>query len=476
MDKQRVLTMSESARDAGVHVGMRRGGVQMLMAMAQFQTREPERERAALDSLAMALLQFSPQVADAAQATVLIEVSASLRLFGGVQALCRRMRDCVHTLGFTASLACAPTAQGAWLLAHEAAHIEKRKRKARRRVLKISTLQRTLDHLRVSLLPEAAPWIEWLHGIGCTRLAEVRALPRAGLQRRCGKALIDVIAQAYGEQESLFDWVVAPPEFHARIELPDRIEHADALLAYSKILLAQLTGWLSARHLAVKTIQLSLKHERGKQAIPPTLLRINLAHAVWREDHLVLLLKEKLAQLQLEIPVIELRLDAPEVEDMQTPSDSLFPTPGASAQDHQRLIELLVARLGEDNVLEAAPQADHRPDQANAWRPVALNSKAARKQNAPVIATLATTQQPRPSWLLPQAIPLQIRQHRPYYRSPLKLISSAERIEAGWWDGQLCTRDYFVAESSEHICYWIYRERMGGLDNVTVWYLHGVFG
>jgi hypothetical protein len=35
-----------------------------------------------------------------------------------------------------------------------------------------------------------------------------------------------------------------------------------------------------------------------------------------------------------------------------------------------RMLELLVARLGPDNVLQALPQADYRPEQANAWVPV----------------------------------------------------------------------------------------------------------
>jgi len=52
-----------------------------------------------------------------------------------------------------------------------------------------------------------------------------------------------------------------------------------------------------------------------------------------------------------------------------------------------------------------------------------------------------------------------------------------ERIEAGWWDGQLVTRDYFVAEGKDHTCYWIFQERMGSREgDESRWYLHGLFG
>jgi hypothetical protein len=49
-------------------------------------------------------------------------------------------------------------------------------------------------------------------------------------------------------------------------------------------------------------------HERGRVARPPTTLEIALANAVWRDDHIVRLLKEKLARQTLEAPVIGLHL------------------------------------------------------------------------------------------------------------------------------------------------------------------------
>lgn len=61
-----------------------------------------------------------------------------------------------------------------------------------------------------------------------------------------------------------------------------------------------------------------------------------------------------------------------------------------------------------------------------------------------------------PAWLLGKPVSLIERDHRPFYGSPLRIVSPSERIESGWWGGQLVTRDYFVAEASDHICYWIF--------------------
>jgi protein ImuB len=370
----------------------------------------------------------------------------------------------VRALGFSATLSCAPTARGAWLLARRNAG----------RALSMDSLVRRLDRLPSALVPPARPFAGWLDGIGCLTLGDMRRLPRPGLQRRCGRALLDMLDAAYGLVPELFEWIEAPTSFHARLELFDRVEHADALLAGAHRLVLQLTGWLCARQLAVERITLQLEHERGRVARPPTPIELALAEPTWRDEHLVRLLKERLAKQVLEAPVIGLALEALQVQPMAPPNESLFPEPGGSEEDRVRMLELLVARLGADNVLQAAPQADYRPELANVWVPVQQTSRAAARpaQLPPDVHSL-----PRPAWLLAKPIALLMRNHRPFYGSPLKMASTPERIEAGWWsDSQ--TRDYFIAEGQDHALYWVYRERMvgAGEDAEPRWFLHGLFG
>jgi protein ImuB len=464
LEQERVLAASPAARAAGVQVGMRRGGVLMLQPEARLYERAPAREAEALHAVAMALLQYTPLVAQAEESTLLIDIGASLRLFGGIRALCRRVRANLRALGFSAALSCAPTARGAWLLARRNAG----------RALKMDTLVRRLDRLPASLAPPARPFSSWFEGIGCLTLGDMRRLPRPGLQRRCGRPLLDLLDAAYGMSPELFEWIEAPTTFHARLELFDRIENADVLLAGAHRLVLQLTGWLCARQLAVERITLQLEHERGKVARPPTPIDITLAEPTWRDEHLVRLLKERLAKQVLEAPVIGLALEALQVQPMAPPSESLFPEPGGSEDDRVRMLELLVARLGADNVLQAAPQADYRPELANVWAPVQqkIRDAARQAQMPPDVHSL-----PRPTWLLAKPIALLMRNHRPFYGSPLIMASTPERIEAGWWsDSQ--TRDYFVAEGQDHALYWVYRERIVGAaeDAEPRWFLHGLFG
>lgn len=475
LEQERVLALSPVARAAGIGRGMRRGGVLMLLPEARLYERDPAREAEALDAVALAMLQYTPQVALAEEATLLMDIGASLRLFGGIRALCARVRASLRALGFSAAVSCAPTARAAWLLARYGGHQQGQGGgRVPGRSLRMASLERRLDRLPVGLLPPARLYAAWFEGLGCERLGELRRLPRPGLQRRCGRELLDMLDAAYGLCPELFDWVAPPESFRARLELFDRIEQADLLLAGAGHLVLQLVGWLCARQLAVERITLLMEHERGRVAMPPTPLEIALAEPTWRDEHLMRLLRERLAKQELPAPVIGLALEALQVRAMAPPTESLFPEPGGTEEDRMRMLELLVARLGPENVLQALPQADYRPEVANEWVPVQQKVRPAeRAARLPVdVASL-----PRPSWLLAKPIALLMRNHRPFYGSPLKVASTPERIEAGWWS-ETQTRDYFIAEGQDHTLYWIYRERIvgSGVDAEPRWYLHGLFG
>lgn len=452
----RVVAASVQALEGGVRIGMRSSGVQAICPDAVLHEQDAAREREALCEIALALLQYTPEVALAGERDVLLDVTASLRAFGGRLTLSRLVRATVGTLGFTPRLGMGPTAQGAWLLAHAA--------QRRRRVVRMERLAQWLDALPCLLLPALLRYEEWLAGIGCRNFGQLRRLPRAGLQRRTDAAVLDALDRAYGQAPELFEWVQAPPVFRSRLELPDRIEHAEAALFAARRLLQQLSGWLVAHQLAVTGFLLQLEHERGRQAIAPTPLEIALAAPAWREDHLTRLLKERLARMTLTAPLIGLRLEALQVETMKPPTESLFPDPGSTPEEFHRLLELLGARLGDQSVLMPAPRADHRPEVCNAWVPASA-PRTRREDAAPAFAE-------RPFWLLEQPIELIVREHRPVFRSPLRLVRGPERIECGWWDGGLVVRDYFIYQEESSTCYWLYRERCG--EEVR-WFLQGFF-
>jgi len=144
---------------------------------------------------------------------------------------------------------------------------------------------------------------------------------------------------------------------------------------------------------------------------------------VWKEDHLLRLLKERLAKMELSTFVLGLKLDAGQLQPMAPPTEDLFMEPGGSPEDFDRLLELLAARLGAENVLMPSQEPDHRPEVCNTWVP----ASAKVREGAPRDPELLE----RPSLVLPKPIRLLVRNERPFYGSPLGMPRRWARSAGG---------------------------------------------
>lgn len=419
-------------------------------------------------ALAWWALQFTPRVTLREEA-VLLEVQASLRLFGGVRALHRRLRAEGKPLGL-AGLAWAPTPLAALALAR--AGVVDGLRPA---------LAPLLDELPLHALSAAQAHHAMLARMGCTRLGQLRRLPRAALGKRFDAPLLLALDQAYGDTQEAQRWIVAPEQFQARLELPFRIEHAPALLHYAQGLLAQLCGWLAARHAGVCRLRLLWAHDslRARDAGPGGELGLATAEPTRDIQHLSRLLGEHLARLELAAPVGELRLEAGEIIPLAPPSANLLAdaddAPQAKEPVHQ-LLERLSLRMGADRVCGVQLGQDHRLDAMQAWQPwdPALLKPAAGARSCPSGPTLPAG--PQPAWLLDPPQRLATRQDRPLYEGPLQQLAGPQRIEAGWWDPGLPgqQRDYYLFRSERAGLLWVFHGRLGEQD--AGWFLHGVFG
>lgn len=461
-EQHRLLAVNRAARDLGVQAGQSVATALSLLPSLVVQPRDPERERRFVETLALALAALTPNVSLAVSG-VLLEVRASLRLFGGVRRLLGRALAIAQASGVHVRLACAPTASAAWLLATSGI--------TRRRTLKPARCARQLDRVPVAalsaLLPLAPRQTELLQALGVQRLGELRALPRAGLQRRLGRVLTLAIDRSYGEAPDPRPWMQVPERFEVRRELLQRADDAAVLVAAVEALLPALHGWLQLHWQAASVLTLRLRHEHRREPLPDSLLRLQLSTPSRDIAQLALLCRERLQRHALAAPVYELALELEAAVPHGGTPGELLPLPGGKALGHAALLDRLVARLGPERVLRYEPLADHRPERAQRSVPVT-------GPLGPVLA-LPATAPARPVWLLDPPQPLASDAFgRPLQgRQPLGLCSRAERIEAGWFDGRTARRDYHVAEGSDHRQCWIYRERGTGDDG---WFLHGWFG
>jgi len=456
---------NQLAEDAGIRAGMSEASARALAAGLQTLQRDTGQEARALQEAALWCLHFTPHVVLKPDG-LLLEISASLRLFGGHQRIATQLLGGLLELGLQARLASAATAGAAWLRAQSNG------------ISKVfahdGDINEALDPLPLHVLDSAQAHLETLDGIGCRRLGELRQLPRAGVARRFGQALLSELDRAYGTEAEAHLWFEAPVIFDVKLELPARVENTEALLFAARRLLLQLTGWLSARHAAVAGITLCLHHESSRQRDHRrTNVSIMLGMPSRDIDHLALLLRERMAQLELIAPVIEISLKAEQITAQAAPNTELFPTPTSDAENTGRLVERLQSRLGHEAVRQLSVFADHRPEKSILSSVLSTHQNPRRNSSDEAVDTHPPCL--RPAWLLPQPLALNTHQHKPFYQSPLTLLTGPERIESGWWDDALATRDYFIAQNEQHLLLWIFRLRTTSTVSGSGWFLHGLF-
>lgn len=387
----------------------------------------PEAGREALEAVAVWMGRYTPRVSLEPPDGLAAEVAGSLRLAGGAGKLARGIRAGLAQLGFEGTLAFAPTARAAlWRAAGGGL---------------------PLEQLPADVLGLAADRLKLLRGLGIRDLGGLLALPREGVARRFGQALVDGLDQALGripEPRRLYE---PPARFEARLELPAPVAEAAAALFAARRLLAGLEGFLAARHGGVRGFTLELFHARGA----PSVIEVGLAAPARDAEHFARLLRERLERRPLAAPAEAVRLTAADIEPLAGRSGGLFKDDrdADGGEDWLRLVERLQARFGQGAVHGLGLHAEHRPELA--WKAVAPGQRPG-DGGAPGHGA-------RPLWLVepPRALPA----------GAIELLAGPERIESGWWDGGGVRRDYFVAKARDSLV-WVYRDAGG-------WRLHGIF-
>src|SRR5205085_2504466 len=103
----------------------------------------------------------------------------------------------------------------------------------------------------------------FLKALGISTLGELLQLPREGLAKRCGEALVRDLDRALGVASEPRAFFMPPASFDARLALPAEITHVEALLFPARRLLAQLEGLLTARQAGIRNFSVQLFNEKN---------------------------------------------------------------------------------------------------------------------------------------------------------------------------------------------------------------------
>jgi protein ImuB len=335
------------------------------------------------------------------------------------------------------------------------------------------------------LLDQPEETTQMLAVMGVHTIGECLALPRDGLARRFGQALVDELDRALDRLPDPRKPYLPPTRYSARLVLPAPVYETEPLLFAAKRLIMELAGFLRMKQAGITKLKLTLHHEDSK----PTIVKLGFTVPSRDPQRILTLLRERLSGLELhgfKLPdrVEAITLVSEETRPLGSRNLSLFPEDRLPEEQQWLIIEHLRARLGVEAVHSIASHPDHRPELS--WRvcepggrndlkeptasPLGSSSTASPPGSSSTASPSGSSSTASPLWLLETPRRLQVLDDAPALDGPLTLLAGPERIESGWWDGNDVGRDYFVAEDTSGTRCWIFREH-----NSTSWYLQGLF-
>lgn len=427
-----IMAANAEAKAAGLRVGQRLSAAQALLARFTALPYDPAEVERWQTFLAGVAYRYSSEVALLPHALVL-EISRSRGLFGEWPAIERRLRADLTDLGFRHRLAAAPTPRGAYVLAGVRDGLAVAAPEHLRRALEPVPLGKARLPVEADRLPS----------MGIRTLGQLLRLPRDGLRRRFGAGLLDALDQMLGDRPAGLDLFVPPDTVDWRIELSHEVENVSALVFPVRRMTADLAAYLACRDGGVQRFTLHLEHREGTSDVTIGLLAPERAAATLFEAA-----RGRLEQTRLPAPVLALRLRADQLPPFVPEGRDLFDERPANALPFGQLRERLRARLGDEAVYQLATTIDPRPERSQCVG-------AGDEGEAEVL--------PRPTWLLERPIPL---------RGPAPMVlAGPERMETGWWDGDVVRRDYYVIETAQGQRAWAFLPP----DEAQGWMLHGWF-
>lgn len=452
--QRKLLVCGNPAAEAlGLAKGQELGAAAALAPQLKTVERNPRAEREALRLLCAVAYGFSSQVTaqplapEPDASAVWLEVGASLRLFGGLEALCGKLHEALAPLGHRYEIGIAPTPEGAHLLTGLEAVFDRK------------ALWRALEPLPIARLPVDADTRAAFAGSGLKRFGEVLALPLDALARRFTPAFTDYLGRVTGRLPDARRLYRPPERYRRRFELLGEADTTEALRFPIRRMLAELAAELTARDTGVAAFALELEHE-GRA---PTRVDIALAGPSRDAVHLQLVAHTRLERASVAAPVVGIVLHAGAFAPVRVRQYDLF-APRSDAEDEwQALLDRLRARLGAGAVQGLGLRADARPEKSWMRLGVAAGAPGGAGPARRSVAVLGMTRSPRarPLWLLPEP--------RALAAAP-RCVKGPERIEGGWWDEADVQRDYYLAETGEGARLWVYREQASGR-----WFLHGLW-
>lgn len=458
VEQQRVVVINPPAAARGLECDMALNTAHALCPGLLALERQPQREHEALQQLAHWAYGVCPELGLAEANSLLLEIGACRRLYGGIAPLLEIVRAGLGERGHAVALGLAHTRKAAWLLAQENTPPALAGQQ-----LDENALCHQLGAVPVERLLIEYGMLGALRKMGIRTLRELAALPLDALGKRFGVDFIRYLQQTLGTHPDPQPAFVPLPRFHAGLAFIDGVHNRQALLFPMRRLLQALCDYLQSRQLLCTALHWELHDAHAPQAaLTVELMRADGMPGRHRLRNLLELSELKLQTVPLREAVYTLVLRSADFLPAQPADPQLFAEEDADpAAAFAALVDKLRARLGGAALEQVAHRARHWPESASVQQPIATATAA---DGSGLPAT------PRPLWLLPRPQPLRMRGDELLWKSPLKILRGPERLDNHWWEEKPATRDYYVAAAGDGRLCWIFHDI--GSDR---WFVHGLF-
>ena len=398
-------------------------------------------EQQTLVQLATQATHWSPNVV-VHSSGLLLEIAGSLRLYGGLNSLLAAIKSWIKQQYSCVHLAITPTPSSAMLCARHSNSVL---------IVNQTRLVASISQIPVNLLELNPHQQTLLQQIGIRQIGALLRLPRSGLARRLGPAILNMLDRLTGVEPEPQITFIPPRRFEKTLEcLPARTQ-VEQLMPWAKILVQTLVSQLLHTCKHVNQIDWSLHHADQ----PSTPITLRLTDERYEEKSLLGLTRLAFDTINLTAAVEKITLSAMPLRHIGEQNACLF---SATHMDTwPMLLDRLRHRLGDQQVLGLRTHAEYRPE--HAWSFCEPGETDQNNQCAP-----------RPLWLFLKPRILDVIDGNPYFHGPLEVAKEYERIVSGWWDTFPVRRDYYHARNNHHIDLWIFREL-----NTGHWFAHGIF-
>jgi protein ImuB len=457
--RQVIIVACPLAMSRGVKPTMTLAEAAALCAGLIHREYRPDQDRKALQALARWMGRFSPIVAVEPPDALMLDVTGSERLFGGLDRLWHLASESLSGLALEHGLCIAPTPGAAWAIASFGGSDQK--------IVGIERLKAALMPLPVAALRLEGEFTHALCTLGIGTIGQLMELPRVTLPSRFGAILLQRLDQALGGIHEVLLPVEQRTPIQTELRFEGTVESLQVIEEALRHVLDQTIGELKRRACGARKLAVEFLNDRS----PSIQKTISLSRPTCDRAALFNLLRCATDTAKGGDGFIGVRLSVPVYERLSHEQLDLLGSPSQAGElEFVHLIEHLRVRLGDEAVVSAQLSESHLPEKT--WKCVdALTGDSAA-------ALEDQRQKARPLHLLE---PLEVRCMASQEGLPISFVfngdvftvasaAGPERIAAVWWEGRNKTRDYFDVEETGGRRFWLFR-----VLETHKWYLHGIF-